>query len=58
MSCLPIDNIDTLRREAKAWADARNGAQTGVDWQFTNEQARIKLNRQRPVSASYTEMRY
>jgi hypothetical protein len=38
-----IDNIDTLRREAKAWADARNAAQTGVDWRFTNEQARIKL---------------
>jgi hypothetical protein len=38
-----IDNIDTLRREAAAWADARNAAQTGVDWQFTNEQARIKL---------------
>jgi hypothetical protein len=38
-----IDNINTLRREAKAWADARNSAQTGVDWQFTNEQARIKL---------------
>lgn len=39
-----IDNIDTLRREAKAWADARNADQTGVDWQFTNEQARIKLH--------------
>jgi hypothetical protein len=38
-----IDNIHILRREAKAWADARNAAQTGVDWQFTNEQARIKL---------------
>lgn len=38
-----IDDIDTLRREAKAWADARNAAQTGVDWQFTNEQARVKL---------------
>ena len=38
-----IDNIETLRSEAKAWADARNAAQTGVDWQFTNEQARIKL---------------
>lgn len=38
-----IDNIDTLRREAKAWADARNAAQSGVDWQFINEQARIKL---------------
>ena len=38
-----IDNIDTLRREARAWADDRNAAQTGVDWHFTNEQARIKL---------------
>ena len=38
-----IDNIDTLRREAKAWADDRNAAQTGVVWQFTNEQARVKL---------------
>lgn len=38
-----IDNIDTLRREAKAWADDRNAAQTGVDWQFTNDQARVKL---------------
>jgi len=32
-----------LCREAKAWADARNAAQTSVDWRFTNEQARIKL---------------
>jgi hypothetical protein len=38
-----IDDIETLRSEAKAWADARNAAQTGVNWQFTNEQARIKL---------------
>ena len=38
-----IDNIETLRSEAKAWADAPNAAQTGVDWQFSNEQARIKL---------------
>lgn len=38
-----IEDIDTLRREAKAWAEARNAAQTGVVWQFTNEQARIKL---------------
>ena len=41
-----IDNIETLRSEAKAWADARNAAQTGVDWQFSNEQARIKLGLQ------------
>jgi hypothetical protein len=38
-----ISDIKILRREAKAWADARNAAQTGVDWQFTNDDARIKL---------------
>lgn len=38
-----IDDIETLRHEAKAWADARNAAQTGVDWQFTSDQARVKL---------------
>jgi hypothetical protein len=43
-----IEDIDTLRREAKAWADARNAAQTGVDWQFTNEQARVKLKQLYP----------
>lgn len=39
----PMGDIDILRREAKAWADARNAAQAGVDGQFTNEQAHIKL---------------
>lgn len=38
-----IADIETLRTEATAWADARNAAQTGVDWQFTTDQARIKL---------------
>ena len=46
-----IDNIETLRSEAKAWADARNAAQTGVDWQFSNEQARIKLKHLYPQIA-------
>lgn len=38
-----IPDIETLRREARAWADERNAAQTGVDWQFNNDQARTKL---------------
>ena len=38
-----IDNIETLRSEAKAWAERRNAAQIGVDWQFTNDKARVKL---------------
>jgi hypothetical protein len=43
-----ISEIETLRREAKAWATRRNKEQTGVDWQFTNEDARTKLKRLYP----------
>ncbi|WPL19557.1 hypothetical protein Thiowin_04694 [Thiorhodovibrio winogradskyi] len=38
-----INDIETLRRETAAWAEQRNKAQIGVDWQFTNEKARVKL---------------
>jgi hypothetical protein len=38
-----IADIETLRRETQAWADRRNASQTGVDWQFTVGDARIKL---------------
>ena len=38
-----IDNIDTLRSEAKARADRRNASAAIVDWQFTTDNARIKL---------------
>jgi len=43
-----IADIETLRREAKAWAERRNAAQTGVDWQFTSDDARTKLKRLYP----------
>lgn len=43
-----IDTIDTLRREAKAWADRRNTSGAIVDWQFTTNDARIKLKRLYP----------
>jgi len=36
------------RREATAWAKQRNLEQAGVDWQFTTEDARIKLKRLYP----------
>jgi hypothetical protein len=38
-----LADIESLKREARAWADACNAAQVGVDWQFTNDQARTKL---------------
>ena len=43
-----IDNVDDLRREAKAWETARNSAATKVNWQFTTADARIRLRRLYP----------
>jgi hypothetical protein len=43
-----IDDIDVLRREAKAWADRRSISGAGVDWHFTTDDARIKLKRLYP----------
>ena len=43
-----IDNVDDLRREAKAWEAARDTAGTKADWQFTTADARIKLKRLYP----------
>ena len=43
-----IDNIDALRREAKAWERARDTPGSKADWQFTTTDARIKLKRLYP----------
>jgi hypothetical protein len=43
-----IADLETLRHETKAWEHARNAKQTGVDWQFTTEDARIRLKRLYP----------
>lgn len=44
-----IADAETLAQEAKAWQDRRNRAHVKVDWQFTAEDARIKLKRLYPV---------
>lgn len=38
-----IPDLATLKAVVKAWEQRRNGGQKGVDWQFTTEDARIKL---------------
>ncbi len=43
-----LEDIDTLRREATAWANRRNAVRAVVDWQFTTDNARIKLKRLYP----------
>jgi hypothetical protein len=43
-----IPDMTTLQQEAKAWYRNRNAKQKTVDWQFTTEDARIKLKRLYP----------
>ena len=38
-----IESIEMLRAETSAWADSSNKKQRGIDWQFTVENARVKL---------------
>jgi hypothetical protein len=43
-----IPDIETLRNETGIWEQRRNGQQKSIDWQFTAENARIKLKRLYP----------
>ncbi len=43
-----IPDIETLSTEVKAWEKECNANQKSVDWQFTTENARIKLKRLYP----------
>ena len=38
-----IEDIELLREETEAWSAATNEKQRGVEWQFTIDDARIKL---------------
>jgi len=38
----------TLTEATQQWEQRRNQAQKGVDWQFTTQDARIKLKRRYP----------
>jgi len=43
-----IDNIEEVRREVTAWQKYRNNKISTVNWQFTADDARIKLSRLYP----------
>jgi hypothetical protein len=43
-----IPDIKALTQEAAAWEGKRNALQVRIDWQFTAEEARIKLKRLYP----------
>ena len=40
-----IDNIEEIRLETIAWQSHRNNKKSTVNWQFTTDDARIKLSR-------------
>lgn len=44
-----IGDINEMRVEVAAWQNDRNNAQSRIDWQFTFENARIKLKRLYPT---------
>jgi recombinational DNA repair ATPase RecF len=44
-----IDSMEKLNAEMTAWHQDRNDMQSGVDWQFTTKDARIKLKRLYPA---------
>jgi hypothetical protein len=45
-----IGDQATLEGELEAWSQKRNAAHCGTDWQFTTEDARIKLKRLYPAT--------
>ena len=44
-----IDDIEVVRKEVTAWAKFRNNKNAKVNWQFSTEDARIKLSRLYPT---------
>lgn len=43
-----MESQENLTRQVQAWQERRNQTAKGVDWHFTNEDARIKLKRLYP----------
>ena len=43
------DDIEIVRKEVQAWKEIRDNKNAKVNWQFTTEDARIKLSRLYPT---------
>jgi hypothetical protein len=44
-----IDSIDAMKQQAEAWQQDRNKKEAVINWQFTNDKARVKLKRLYPT---------
>ena len=47
-----IDNMKEMEDEVKAWQKYRNNKEVTINWQFTNDKARVKLKRLYPTISS------
>jgi hypothetical protein len=45
----PLDSIEKVRQEVEAWQKERNNKNSKINWQFTTQDARIKLKRLYPT---------
>ncbi len=45
-----IDKIEELKREVEAWQQERNNKEAKINWQFTNDKARVKLKKLYPTT--------
>ena len=43
-----IEDMTTIQSEVQKWQQNRNNKKASIDWQFTNQDARIKLKRLYP----------
>lgn len=43
-----LPDMETLKAEVAAWTQRRNAQRATIDWQFTTDQARVKLKRLYP----------
>ena len=44
-----MGEIESVRKEVQAWQESRNNKNAKVNWQFTTDDARIKLIRLYPT---------
>ena len=43
-----IDDLEVMKQETEAWQNHRNNKKATIDWQFKNDEARIKLKKLYP----------
>ncbi len=52
-----IGDMDTIKHEVNAWQDDRNNKAATINWQFTNDKARVKLKRIYPTILDWQDTR-